>query len=141
MTTAKASGLDWLINDLVSRLAGAEHAVVLSADGLLICRSRELSREDGEHLSAMASAFQSLARGVGTHFEKGDLRQTVVELDRAYLVVTAAGEGACLALLASETADMGMVAYQMAVVVRQVGDYLVANPRNGQHIPRADPYA
>lgn len=140
MVTAKASGLDWLINDLVSRLAGAEHAVVLSADGLLIGRSRHLAPEDGEHLSAMASAFQSLARGVGAHFDKGGVRQTVVEMDQAYLVVTAAGEGACLALLASESADMGMVAYQMAVVVKQVGEYLVANPRNVLANQHVDPY-
>jgi predicted regulator of Ras-like GTPase activity (Roadblock/LC7/MglB family) len=123
-------GLDWLLDDLVRRLAGAERAVVLSADGLLLARSESLDRENAEHLAAMASAFRSLARGVGTQFEKGTVQQTVVELEFGYLVVTEAGEGACLALLASSSADLGMLAYEMNVIVQQVGDNLSANPRS-----------
>jgi predicted regulator of Ras-like GTPase activity (Roadblock/LC7/MglB family) len=129
MGEANVRELDWLLDDLVRRLAGAEGAVVLSADGLLMGRSQSVPRENAEQLSAMASAFQSLARGVGRHFGKGDVRQTVVELDRAFLIVTAAGRGACLALLATENADMGMVAYEMNVLVHQVGESLSTNPR------------
>ncbi|MGB3440415.1 MAG: roadblock/LC7 domain-containing protein [Actinophytocola sp.] len=124
-----ARGLDWLLDDLVKRLAGAERAVALSADGLLLGRSTSLDREQGEHLAAMASAFRSLARGVGTQFDKGLVQQTVVELEYGYLVVTEAGEGACLALLASATADLGMLAYEMNVIVQQVGKVLAVTPR------------
>ncbi|HVW41206.1 MAG TPA: roadblock/LC7 domain-containing protein [Amycolatopsis sp.] len=126
---AQGSGLNWLLDDLVGRLVGAERAVVLSADGLLLGRSGALSREDGEHLAAMASAFRSLARGVSTQFDKGLVHQTVVELEYGYLVVTEAGEGASMALLASEDADLGMVAYEMNVMVGKVGDTLTAAPR------------
>jgi len=121
--------LNWLLDNLVERVVAAQHAVVLSADGLLIGKSRQLSRDDSDQLSAMASAFQSLARGVGRQFNKGGVRQTVVELDRAFLIVTAAGQGACLALLATENADMGMVAYEMNVLVHQVGETLATEPR------------
>lgn len=123
------SELDWLLDDLVKRVAGAQRAVVLSSDGLLIGRSRELTREDAEHLSAVASGFQSLARGTGKHFGGGNVRQTVVEMDDAFLVVTAAGQGACLALLTSADADMGMVAYEMNLLVKKVGSFLIAAPR------------
>jgi predicted regulator of Ras-like GTPase activity (Roadblock/LC7/MglB family) len=123
------SSLDWLLDDLVQRLAGAERAAALSADGLLLGRSASLDREDGEHLAAMASAFRSLARGVGTQFDKGLVQQTVVELEDGYLVVTEAGEGACLALLASAGADLGMIAYEMNVIVHQVGNTMVSPPR------------
>jgi predicted regulator of Ras-like GTPase activity (Roadblock/LC7/MglB family) len=102
---------------------------VLSGDGLLLGRSAALDREDAEHLAAMASAFSSLSRGVGTQFDKGGVLQTVVELDDGYLVVTEAGAGACLALLASIHADLGMVAYEMNVIVQQVGGALSAGPR------------
>ncbi|MEU4667336.1 roadblock/LC7 domain-containing protein [Amycolatopsis sp. NPDC023774] len=123
--------LDWLLDDLVKRVAGAERAVVLSSDGLLIGRSGNLSEEDGEHLSAVASAFQSLARGTGRHFGGGNVRQTMVEMDHAFLFVTAAGRGACLALLASADADMGLVAYEMNLMVKRVGAVLTAAPRAG----------
>jgi predicted regulator of Ras-like GTPase activity (Roadblock/LC7/MglB family) len=121
--------LNWLLDDLVVRAVGTQHAVVLSTDGLCVGRSRSLNRDDSEHLAAMASAFQSLARGVGRHFGGGAVRQTVVELDHAFLVVTAAGNGACLALVATEDADIGMIAYEMNLMVKKVGNYLVAMPR------------
>jgi predicted regulator of Ras-like GTPase activity (Roadblock/LC7/MglB family) len=121
--------LNWLLDDLVRRLAGSEKAVVLSGDGLLLGRSAELNRDGAEHLAAMASALSSLSRGVGSRFGKGGVLQTVVELEDGYLVVTEAGAGACLALLASSHADLGMVAYEMNVIVQQVGSALIAGPR------------
>lgn len=127
--TARRDRLSWLLDDLVRRLAGAERAIVLSGDGLLLGRSATLDRDSADHLAAMASAFQSLSRGVGTQFGKGLVQQTVVELEYGYLVVTEAGEGACLALLASADADLGMVAYEMNVIVQQVGGTLSASPR------------
>jgi predicted regulator of Ras-like GTPase activity (Roadblock/LC7/MglB family) len=127
--TVRGGRLNWLLDDLVLRLAGSEKAVVLSGDGLLLGRSAELDRDGAEHLAAMASAFSSLSRGVGTQFGKGGVLQTVVELEGGYLVVTEAGAGACLALLASSHADLGMVAYEMNVIVQQVGSALSPGPR------------
>ncbi|MEV6657237.1 roadblock/LC7 domain-containing protein [Nocardia fluminea] len=121
--------LDWLLNDLLERLPDAESAIVLSADGLVMARSKDLAREESEHLAAMSSALGSLARGVGEQFGKGSAQQTVVELEHGYLLVTEAGENACLALLASERADLGLVAYEMHVIVGKVGASLSADPR------------
>jgi predicted regulator of Ras-like GTPase activity (Roadblock/LC7/MglB family) len=121
--------LDWLLNDLVSRVAQVEKAVILSRDGLAIGASAGLRREDAEHLSAIAAGFQSLARGAGRHFGGGHARQTIVEMDSAFLFVTAAGEGSCLAVLSSASADVGLVAYEMAVLVKRVGQHLSVNPR------------
>jgi predicted regulator of Ras-like GTPase activity (Roadblock/LC7/MglB family) len=121
--------LNWLLEDLVGRVVGARHAVVLSADGLLLGRSPGLSKDDSDHLSAMASAFQSLARGTGRHFGGGQVRQTIVEMEHAYLFVTAAGHGACLAVLGEENSDMGMIAYEMNMLVKRVGTYLSSAPR------------
>ena len=127
--TVRHGRLNWLLDDLVRRTAGTEKAVVLSGDGLPLGRSAQLDREGAEHLAAMASAFSSLSRGVGLRFGKGGVLQTVVELEDGYLVVTEAGAGACLALLASSHADLGMVAYEMNVIVQQVGSALTAGPR------------
>ncbi|MCT2586105.1 roadblock/LC7 domain-containing protein [Actinophytocola gossypii] len=137
MANTALNELDWLLNDLVKRVAGVERAVVLSADGLLIGKSDNLDEADAEHLSAVASAFQSLARGTGRHFGGGRVRQTLVEMDHAFLFVTAAGQGACLALLAEESADVGMVAYEMNLMVKRVGAALSAKPREtmGRPVP------
>ncbi|GDY31547.1 roadblock/LC7 domain-containing protein [Gandjariella thermophila] len=129
-----AADLNWLLDNLVERVAEVRHAVVLSADGLLVGRSRGLARDDADHLAAMASGFQSLAKGAGRHFDAGRVRQTIVELEHAYLFVMAAGRGACLAVLAGERADIGMVAYEMNLLVKQVGTALSAASRH-QFVP------
>lgn len=124
------SDLTWLLDDLVGRVKQIQDAVVLSADGLLIAVSAGLGREDAEHLAAIASGIQSLAKGAGRRFDGGPLRQTVIEMQSGFLFVTAAGHGACLAVLANEDADVGLVAYEMAMIVTRAGKYLVAPARN-----------
>jgi predicted regulator of Ras-like GTPase activity (Roadblock/LC7/MglB family) len=129
--TARATGeLNWLLDDLVDRVPHADQAVLLSSDGLLIGGSRGLSREDGEHLAAVASGFQSLARGAGRYFGGGAVRQTIIELESAFLFVIAAGRGACLAVLSDAEADVGLIAYEMAMLVTRVGTYLSTKPRS-----------
>ncbi|MFK4226035.1 roadblock/LC7 domain-containing protein [Streptomyces sp. NPDC019890] len=131
--TAKGAGeLNWLLDELVDRVATIRNALVLSGDGLATGTSRDLTREDGEHLAAVASGFHSLAKGVGRHFEAGRVRQTVVELDEAFLFVTAAGDGSCLAVLADADSDVGLVAYEMTLMVKRVGVHLSTAPRTGQ---------
>ncbi|MFI9310421.1 roadblock/LC7 domain-containing protein [Streptomyces triculaminicus] len=128
--TAKGE-LNWLLDDLVERVGSIRKALVLSGDGLATGTSKDLSREDGEHLAAVASGFHSLAKGVGRHFDAGDVRQTVVELDQAFLFVTAAGDGSCLAVLADADSDIGLVAYEMTLLVKRVGAHLATAPRAG----------
>lgn len=134
--------LQWLLDDFVERVVAVDRAAVLSGDGLLVGRSSSLSNEDGEHLSAVASGFQSLARGAARHFESGAVRQTMVEMEHAFLFVTAAGRGACLAVLAAEDADLGLVAYEMNILLKKVGNHMSAAPRStdpggtaGNHAP------
>jgi predicted regulator of Ras-like GTPase activity (Roadblock/LC7/MglB family) len=121
--------LDWLLDDLIERVPAAQQAVVLSADGLLMGSTQGLRREDAEHLSAMAAGFQSLAKGASRHFDTGPVRQTVVEMEAAYLFVTAAGQGACLAVLTDADTDIGLVAYEMAMLVTRVGQNMTSQAR------------
>lgn len=114
--------LDWLLDELVERVPPARQAVVLSADGLLLGASAGQERDDAEHLCALASGLSSLARGTSRHVTGGPVRQTVVEMESAFLFVTTAGQGACLAVVSDAEADIGLVAYEMAMLVTRVGE-------------------
>lgn len=131
MTTSHAGELNWLLDDLVERLAGVRYAVVHSTDGLVLGRSTTMTREDSEHFAAMSATLYGLARSAGSRFDGGGVRQAVIELDRAVLFVTAAGANACIALQATENANLGMVAYEMNLTVRRVGGYLSTTARQG----------
>ncbi|TDC57794.1 roadblock/LC7 domain-containing protein [Actinomadura sp. KC345] len=127
--------LNWLLDSLVQRVAPVQNAVVLSSDGMKMAASSGLAREESEHLAAVAASFQSLARGAGETFGGGPVRQTIVEMESSFLFVTAAGHGACLAVLAAADADLGVIAYEMAMLVTRVGQHLSADPR----VAAADP--
>ena len=121
--------LDWLLDTLVSSVLGVRIAVILSPDGLSLGRSPGLSEADAGHLAALAAGASSLARGVGVWTGYGDVSQTIVEMEAALMFITPAGRGTCLALLADENADAGQIAYEMAVLVKRVGQHMIANPR------------
>ncbi|MEW2548516.1 roadblock/LC7 domain-containing protein [Streptomyces sp. NPDC047002] len=126
---AADKGLDWLLDDLTERVDHIRHALVLSNDGLVTGASSGLLREDAEHLAAVSSGLQSLARGSGRHFRAGEARQTMVEFDEALLFVTAAGDGSCLCVLSTAEADVGQIAYEMTLLVNQVGEHLGVSAR------------
>lgn len=129
--------LSWLLDNLVARVEHVRQALVLSRDGLVVAASENMSREDSDHLSALAAGVQSLARGAGRHFAGGEVRQTIIEMEAAFLFVMAAGEGTCLALLADADANVGVMAYEMAMLVRRMGKHLTASPRFHEHEPAA----
>lgn len=129
MTDTEESGLAWLLDDLSARLPDFQRAVILSRDGLPIAASKDLGRDDAEQMSAVAAALQSLAAGTGDRFNVGEVRQTIIELERGLLFVMAAGEGSCLAALCPATADAGTIAYEMAMLVKRAGPHLASEPR------------
>jgi predicted regulator of Ras-like GTPase activity (Roadblock/LC7/MglB family) len=61
----------------------------------------------------------------------------MVEMDDGFLFVAAAGDGSCLAVLTAVTADIGLVGYEMARLVKRVGEHLYTPPRAGARPPAA----
>jgi len=124
-----AGQLSWLLDNLVGQVEDVRQALILSRDGLVVATSQNMTAADGEHLSALAAGVQSLARGTANQFGGGEVRQTVIEMDSAFLFVMAAGHGTCLAVLSAASANVGVMAYEMAMLVRRMGRHLSAPPR------------
>lgn len=121
--------LDQLLTGLVERVADASQAVVLSDDGLVLSKSTGFLRDDAERLAASASGLMSLSKGVSMDFRGGPVRQALVEMANSYLVLTSAGPGSLLVVLTGPNADVGVVAYQMNLLVKKIGEHLSAAPR------------
>ncbi|MWA04245.1 roadblock/LC7 domain-containing protein [Actinomadura sp. LD22] len=116
--------LNWLLDDLVDRVPQIRKVVVLSRDGLVMGMSRGVMREDAEYLAALAAGFHSLAVGARPQMDSGDVRQTMVEMERGLFFVVPAGANSCLALLSEVGANAGLVAYEMTMLVKRVGKQL-----------------
>ncbi|MBX6389077.1 MAG: roadblock/LC7 domain-containing protein [Frankia sp.] len=124
-----SENMSWLLNNLVKKVPEVTFAIALSSDGLLLATSAGMDRATADQLAAVASGFNSLARGAGRFFGGGNVRQTIVEMEQGFLFVTAVGDGACLAILSSPGADIGLIAYEMALLVTRVGEFLTPELR------------
>jgi predicted regulator of Ras-like GTPase activity (Roadblock/LC7/MglB family) len=127
--SSEAQSLTWLVNNFVAEVPGVTHAIVVSADGLLLIASDELTDEQAQQLSAVASGARSLAETSSKLFDLGGSRQTIVRMERGYLFVMAISDGSCLAVLASSGCDMKIVAYQMTRLVENSGHVLTPQIR------------
>ncbi|MBL1084323.1 roadblock/LC7 domain-containing protein [Streptomyces actinomycinicus] len=123
--------LAWLLQGLLERTPGIRHALVLSRDGLKLCRTPELSADRADQLAAIAAGVQSLSRGASLEFGDGSggVRWAMAEFHGGVLFVVEAGAGAHLAAIATEDADAGVVGHNMTELVEQLGDHLTAPPR------------
>jgi uncharacterized protein len=119
----------WLLTNFVDRVPGVSHAIVVSSDGLLLTSSAGLPRDRADQLAAVASGMLSLTRGAARVFGAGEVLQTVVEMELGCMLLMAIADGSCLAVLASPRCDMGLVAYEMTLLVDRAGELVTPELR------------
>ncbi len=127
--TSEARELDWVVSRFIDEVAGTAHAILVSADGLLTAASAHLPGDRAEQVAAVASGLASLAVGASRLFDGGPVLQTVVEMQRGYLLLMSVGDGSHLAVLTQESADIGQIGYEMALLVERVGQMVQAQAR------------
>ena len=127
-----AQDLNWLITNFVERVPKVAHAIVVSSDGLPMAYSQGFPPDRADQLAAVTSGLTSLTQGGSRVFEGGAVTQTVVDMQRGLLIVMAISDGSSLAVLAAADCDMGLVAYEMSLLVERVGSALTPQVRGAQ---------
>jgi hypothetical protein len=128
--SSAASNVNWLVNSFVGKVAGVSEAVVVTSDGLPMAMSGGLDRDAGDRFAAVASGLIGLAYGAAGRFGGGAVNEVIVEMEHAFLFVTGISDGSCMAVVATSDCDVGLVGYEMAVMVEQVGSVLTPELRN-----------
>ena len=121
--------LDWLVTDFVERVRDVAHAVVVSADGLPLAFNTRFPRDHADQLAAITSGLASLTMGAARVFQAGRVVQTAVEMEAGLFVVMSISNGSSLAVLAAAQCDLGLVAYEMSLLVERVGRELTPAKR------------
>lgn len=126
MTSAadNSRDLDWLITSFAERIPGVESVVVLSTDGLVLALSDGLDKDTADTLAAVTSGLASLTAGAARHMGAGNVNQVIVEMDGGYLFVTAISEGSALAVMCGPDCDIGLIGYEMSMLVARIGQVL-----------------
>jgi len=113
----EVANFSWLLNNFVKSVPGIRHTLVVSADGLLMAMSQDLDRVAGDQLAAIVSALNSLTNGAARQISAGTVRQSIVEMDHAFLFTTSISDGSILAVVADAMCDVGLVGYEMTLLV------------------------
>ncbi|KMO77204.1 dynein regulation protein LC7 [Mycolicibacterium chubuense] len=125
-----SESLDWLVARFARETPGVSHAILVSADGLLVAASEHMPGERADQLAAVASGLASLSTGAAQLFDGGYVLQSVVEMENGYLLLMRVGDGSNLATLAARTSDIGQIGYEMAILVERVGAVVASARRS-----------
>ena len=113
----EAANFNWLLDNFVKSVPGVRHTLVVSADGLLMAMSNELDRTSGDQLAAIVAGLNSLTRGAARQLRAGEVRQAIVEMDHNFMFQMSISDGSVLGVVADATCDVGLVGYEMALLV------------------------
>lgn len=119
--SGEAQQFNWLLGRFATETAGVNEAIAVSSDGLLLASSANLTRPDADRLAAITSALTSLASGVGRTYGLGATIKVIVDLEEGYLLVSSIGPGSALGVLAGKEANLGNLAYDMAMFANRTG--------------------
>lgn len=113
--SAQARDFNWLLNRFAQETAGVVDVIAVSSDGLLMAVSGGADRATSDRLSAIVSGISSLAAGAGASHRLGSLNKVIVDMEGGYLLVMAISIGALLGVVASKSASLGTIAYEMTL--------------------------
>lgn len=127
--SSEARNINWLVASFVDKVAGVQNAVVVSSDGLPMAVSEGMDRDGADRFAAVASGLIGLAYGAAGRFGGGAVTQVIIEMEHAFLFVTGISDGSSLTVLADASCDVGLVGYEMAVLVERCGSVLTPELR------------
>jgi predicted regulator of Ras-like GTPase activity (Roadblock/LC7/MglB family) len=122
--STEAQQLNWLLSQFVGNTPEVIDAIAVSSDGLLVAVSNQLDRGSADRLAAITSAIISLAHGAGKVYDLGSPNKVIIDLDNGYLLVSSISKGSTLGVLATRAANLGNLAYEMAVFANRAGEVL-----------------
>ncbi|HZZ48953.1 MAG TPA: roadblock/LC7 domain-containing protein [Pseudonocardia sp.] len=122
--SADPTNFNWLIDNFVRNTDGVRDAVAVSSDGLLIAASEGLERDSADRLAALVSGLASLSRSASRYYDFDGLRLIMIEMNRGFLLVSTITDGSCIAVLAEDNCDIGLIGYEMAVLADRAGGLL-----------------
>ena len=123
-TSNQARNVNWLMTRFVSDTMGVEQAIAVSSDGLLMAMSSNLDRASADKVAAIVTGLRSLSDGAARVLGKGGVNQVLVEMRQAYLFVAAISGGSSLGVVVSKDSDLGLVGYEITLLVQRVGGQL-----------------
>jgi uncharacterized protein len=113
--SSEAQQFNWLLSQFAANTPEVIDAIAVS---------HRLDRASADRLAAITSAIISLAQGAGKVYELGSPNKVIIDLDGGYLLVSAISAGSTLGVLATRAANLGNLAYEMAIFANRAGEVI-----------------
>jgi uncharacterized protein len=120
----EANNVNWLLASFVERTPGVDQAVAVSSDGLLLAMSTTIDRSGADRMAAIITGMRALSHGAASELHRGPVVQILVEMSEAFLFVSSISGGSTLGVVASKDCDLGLVGYEITMLVNRVGAQL-----------------
>jgi uncharacterized protein len=115
----KAEAMAAALNEFLDVSWEVEAAAVVSPDGLPMASALPPDVEE-DRLAAMSASLLTLGERAAHNLNRGELAQVLVEGERGYVLLMAAGPSAVLVAVTSHDAKVGLVLFEMKKAVESI---------------------
>ena len=119
-----ARNFNWILARFVEETPGVTEAIAVSSDGILLAASEGRRRENVEQFAAVVAGLTSLAQGAADCFAYDQVEQVILEMSGGFMFVSAIGDGSTLGVLADRSCDVGLIGYEMTLLLNRAGSAL-----------------
>lgn len=126
---AESADLDWVMTGLKKKVPGVLHALTATADGLYLASTPGLDDATRTLLSSITSGIASLTAAAATTCGANHPVQTLVEIDRGFMIVASIADTAAVIVLTTREVDLGLVGYELGLLVQRIGRVLTPELR------------
>jgi predicted regulator of Ras-like GTPase activity (Roadblock/LC7/MglB family) len=100
--------LQQTLEDLNGSTAEIEACALISLDGLMIASALPHGMDE-DRIGAMSAALLSLGERIASELSRGTLERVLIQGERGYVIMSAAGPEAVLTVLAKSNAKLGLI--------------------------------
>jgi len=97
-----------VLEDLNGSSSDVEASALISTDGLMIASALP-SGVDEDRVGAMSAALLSLGERATRELARGTLERVLLQGERGYVIMSASGQEAVLAVMARQNAKLGLL--------------------------------
>jgi predicted regulator of Ras-like GTPase activity (Roadblock/LC7/MglB family) len=116
--------LHWLLDRFEDETPGVRAVQTVSADGMHLTCSSGMDRTAADTFAAITSGLASLCESASEIFEMSPFVRQIIETATGWILLSRISPRASLAVITGPNADLGLIGYEMTVLIEQAGELL-----------------
>lgn len=116
--------LSWLLDRFARETPGVRSVQTVSADGMHLACSSGMDRTGADTFAAITAGLTSLCESASEIFGMVPFVRHVIETGNGWILLSRVSSRASLAVVTHGEADLGLIGYEMAVLIEQAGELL-----------------